>query len=637
MRLLPLTRRGAFCLAGALTLPRGTAAQPGPGRFVALGYHELGEDGRGAHWSISEGRMAQHLAFLRHEGWSFVGIDALLAARDGRRPLPARAVLLTFDDGYDDDYTRVLPLLRAFEAPAVFALVTSWMEAPAGGSFDYDGQPMPRARLITWAQARQMQASGLCEFASHSHDLHRVVPGNPQGNMQPAAVTRIWDVRSRTHETDSAWARRVEADLVRSSGVIARHLGRRPRAMVWPYGRFNEEAVGIARRLGMPVSFTLEPEPGRVDRLGSVGRHLMTGDPGVGALERLMRFEEAPRERVLHVALDALHDEDPARAARNLDLLIERVARLAPTHVHLEAFADPDGDGVAEATYFPNRHLPMRADLFNRVAWQVATRAGVRVFAAMPGLAFGMGGAADLVLPQGGGAPAAGRLRRLSPFAARARALIGEVWEDLAKHAAFGGIVFGADAALAEDEDANPAALAACRAAGLPDDIARIRADAQAAAHWAALKRRALVDLTAEIAERARRWRAPLVTMRAIHAAPVLDPAAAPAFAQALPDFLAAYDRTLVTADAWRGRDAVLRALHARVAGEAQGIARTVFMLPARDPRPVPAARLRDGLRLLQRLGAHHMGWSPDDALAGAPAADVVGEAISARSFPFRR
>ena len=45
-------------------------------------------------------------------------------------------------------------------------------------------------------------------------------------------------------------------------------------------------------------------------------------------------------------------------------------------------------DGVAEALYFPKRHLPMRADLFNRVAWQLMARAGVKVFAWMPVLAF---------------------------------------------------------------------------------------------------------------------------------------------------------------------------------------------------------------------------------------------------------
>lgn len=645
MRLIPLTRRGAFSLAGALALPRGSRAQPGPGRFVALAYHEIGEDGPGRHYSTSESELVQHLSFLRQDGWHFASVDDLLAARDGRRALPEKSVLLTFDDGYDDYATRVVPLLRAFRAPAVFALITSWMEAPEGGSFDYGGTATPRSALISWGQAREMQASGLVEFASHSHDLHRGVPANPQGNSQPAAVTRIWDA-ARGYETDAAWTRRIEEDLRRSSDIMARRLGRRPRCMVWPYGRYNEEAIAIARRLGMPVTLTLDPEPGRTDRLGAVGRLLTMGDPRVRDIARMMRFGAPVRDRVLHVDLDHVHDEDPAQAARNLDALVARVARLGPSHVYLQAFADPDGNGVAEALYFPNRHLPMRADLFNRVAWQLMTRAEVKVFAWMPVLAFAIGGERDLVISARHGGPDPEQYRRLSPFSARARGWVGEIYEDLAKHAAFDGLLFHDDAFLSDFEDAGPDGLAACRAAGLPGDIAAIRADAAAMVRWTAMKTDALVAFTQDLAARARRWRTPLRTARNIYAQPVLDPAAETWFAQSLPAFLAAYDRTAVMAmpfmEQARDPDAFLRRVFARIAAQPEGIAKTVFEVQAADwrsrpARPVPATTLRAQLRLLQRLGAHHMGWYPDDFIRGLPEPEVVMDAISARSFPWRR
>lgn len=648
MRFLPLTRRGAFSLAGAMALPRGSRAQPGPGRFVAIAYHEIGEDGRGRHYSISESELVQHLSFLRHDGWHFARTDELLAARDGRRPLPEKSVLLSFDDGYDDYYTRVFPLLRAFRAPGVFALVTAWMETPAAGTFDYGGQATPRSALMSWAQAREMQASGFCEFASHTHDLHHGVPANPQGNVQPALVTRIWDARGGTYETDAAWTRRIESDLARASGIIGSRLGRRPRVMVWPYGRYNLEAVGIARRLGMPVAMTLDPEPAHAGQLGTVGRLLTMGDPRVADLARMMRFDEPVRERVLHIDLDAVHDENAAQAARNLDALIERVATLGPSHVYLQAFADPDGDGVADAMYFPNRHLPMRADLFNRVAWQLASRAGVKVFAWMPVLGFRLGGDAELVLSVRGGAaaPDPEQYRRLSPFSPRARDWILALYEDLAKQASFAGIVFHDDAFLSDHEDANPAALAACRAAGLPGDVAALRADPAARAAWTALKTRALIDLTLAAADHARRWRAPLMTARNMYAEPVLNPAAEDWFAQSLPAFLGAYDRTAVMAMPYMERardpDAFLRRIFAQVAAQPGGVAKTVFELQAADwrhrpARPVPAATLRAQLRLLQRLGAHHMGWYPDDFVRGRPEAAVVRDAISARSFPYRR
>ena len=61
---------------------------------------------------------------------------------------------------------------------------------------------------------------------------------------------------------------------------------------------------------------------------------------------------------------------------------------MQPKSVYLQAYADPKGTGVAESVYFPNRHLPMRSDLFSRAAWQLNTRANVQVYAWMPVLAF---------------------------------------------------------------------------------------------------------------------------------------------------------------------------------------------------------------------------------------------------------
>jgi biofilm PGA synthesis lipoprotein PgaB len=117
--------------------------------------------------------------------------------------------------------------------------------------------------------------------------------------------------------------------------------------------------------------------------------------------------------RVVQVSLDAIHDADPAARERKLSSLLDRIEVLKPTHVYLQASTDLDGDGVADAAYFPNRHLPLRVDLFNRVAWQIASRVDVKVFAAMP--------VSGLRLPE---------------------ASVTEIFEDLARHANFEGLLF---------------------------------------------------------------------------------------------------------------------------------------------------------------------------------------------------
>jgi biofilm PGA synthesis lipoprotein PgaB len=264
----------------------------------------------------------------------------------------------------------------------------------------------------------------------------------------------------------------------------------------------------------------------------------------------------------------------------------------------------------------------------------------------MPVLAFPPRDASELVVSSRSGAPDPDRPRRLSPFDPRVRERIGEIYEDLAKHAPCAGLLFHDDAVLSDFEDASPAGLAALRDAGLPADIAAIRADPALMARWKAMKTRALVGFTQDLHRRALRWRAPLKTARNLFALPVLDPGSEAWFAQSLPAFLAAYDRTAVMAmplmEGASDPDAWLRRLHAAIAAVPGAIPKTVFELQAVDwrstpARPVPAATLRAQLRLLQRLGAWHMGWYPDDFLRGHPDAAVVADAIGAASFPVRR
>ena len=92
------------------------------------------------------------------------------------------------------------------------------------------------------------------------------------------------------------------------------------------------------------------------------------------------------------------------------------------TTVYLQAFSDPDGNGVADALYFPNQYLPVRDDIFGRIAWQLQTRAGVEVYAWMPVLAFDLRNKvkdAEYVIDSRTGKPSKESYLRLPPIIVR--------------------------------------------------------------------------------------------------------------------------------------------------------------------------------------------------------------------------
>ena len=218
--------------------PLAAAEQPWvQGQFLALAYHDVEDDDPDqAFLSVRTDRLAEQLAWLRANGYQAVTVDQILAARQGGKALPDRAVLLSFDDGYRSFYTRVLPILKAYQWPALLAPVGVWMDTPANQRVDFGGSPEDRKRFLNWDEIREISRSGLVEIAAHTNASHYGALANPQGNTEPAAAIRAYDAQTRRYETEAQFNARMGGDVAAITEKIRRATGKKPRVWVWPYG-----------------------------------------------------------------------------------------------------------------------------------------------------------------------------------------------------------------------------------------------------------------------------------------------------------------------------------------------------------------------------------------------------------------
>jgi biofilm PGA synthesis lipoprotein PgaB len=597
---------------------------PAVPKLIVLAYHDVRDDVSDAGDRDSDATSTDHLIadfdWLYANGYHMVSLDDVIAASHGERPLPDKAVLLTFDDGLESFYTRAYPLLRAYHYPALAALVGAWIDMPSGEKMDYNGGTCDRSCFLTWNQVHDMQASGLVEFASHSYDLHHGITGNPQGNQMPAAVTLAYDGHTGTYESKEQYTARIRADFRRSADEIAAQTGHRPRAIVWPYGAYSQVATDAARLEGMEISLSLSSDLPALEAGQTIPRLLLSDNVSVIRFAWLIRHQgQRDPVHAVQIDLDYVYDPDPAQQERNLSRLLDRIKRLKPTQVWLQAYADPQGDGLVRQVYFPNRHLPMRADLFSRVAWQLRTRAGVKVYAWLPVLSYRFPSAVDLPTL---GHPDSGKDRdpvRLAPWDPKVRQMIGDVYEDLAMHADEAGLLFSDDAFIRDTDDLGP---------------------------WdkltAAQRTDKLIAFTQELSERVKRWRPQVRTARNIYARPVLQPDAEAWFAQSLPAFVAAYDMTALMAmpqlDKAADNLAWYRRLAKAVAAQPGGLDRTLFELATHDWQTgaaVPTGDVTARMRLLQAAGARNIGYYPDDFVRNHPGLEAIRPSISDAVFPY--
>jgi biofilm PGA synthesis lipoprotein PgaB len=617
--------------------------------FISLCFHDVAADvDRSDKFSMTTDRFVALLTWLRQHNYQPVSIDDLLQARQGVKPLPDKAILLTFDDGYQGFYSQVYPLLKAYRYPAVLAVVGSWLDAASSETVDYGGKIVPRDKFLSWPQLREISQSGLVEVASHSYNGHRGAPANPQVNLQPALATRLYSVDTNSYEDHTAYIARVRADLETNNRLLKQKLGIRPRVMVWPFGKYSLPGVEIARQAGMEVAMGLADGPGNTERLTSVNRFLIQGSTKLSDLTwQIQHLQTKDPQRVVQVDLDYVFDPDPQQIERNLDILVERIKAMQISTVYLQAFADPDGDGVADALYFPNSYLPVRADLFNRVAWQLMTRAGVHVYAWLPVLSFATSEQDLLVqtwnLKEQKAAPDPKAYKRLSPFVTEVRTMVQEIYRELAMNANFDGLLFHDDALFSDLEDAHPAAMAWRREKSLTDDPQALWNSDDEMRRWARLKTEYLIEFTQDLTDVVKEYRPEIKTARNLYARVVLDSTGELRFSQNLELFLQHHDYTALMAMPYleEADDAEtwLRELVTAVDLLPGGLKKTIFELQSIDwnqPKtPLPTSTLVRHMRLLQGLGAVNFGYYPDDFLTDHPAAEQLHPAFSLNTMPF--
>ena len=106
--------------------------------------------------SVTPALFESHLKYLTDAGYHAITLDDLLYALAQGRELPAKPVILTFDDGYEDNYTNAFPLLQKYNMVGHFFIIS-----------DFVNQERPG--YMTWPQIEEMAAAGQ-RFGSHSRD-----------------------------------------------------------------------------------------------------------------------------------------------------------------------------------------------------------------------------------------------------------------------------------------------------------------------------------------------------------------------------------------------------------------------------------------------------------------------------------
>lgn len=187
---------------------------------IALMYHSVVPGAGTPDWryAVSMQRFRAQLDLLQNEGWHAHRLDEL-----GDKPLPPRSVVITFDDGYQDNFA-------AFEELARRGMTASWfmVSRDIGRNAGWHDSDSPQLPLLDAGQLREMHAAGM-EIGAHSH-THR-----------------------RLTECDDAT---LSAELTQSKASLEALLAAPVTSLAYPYGAHDDRVVEATRAAGYHAACT---------------------------------------------------------------------------------------------------------------------------------------------------------------------------------------------------------------------------------------------------------------------------------------------------------------------------------------------------------------------------------------------
>src|SRR5258708_13427283 len=178
----------------------------------------------GVQWFVPPEKFEQEMSFLSAGGYHTISVDSYAKAlQDPQVELPSRAVVLTFDDGYDDAYTQAYPILKKLGLSGTFYVITGQVGKPG---------------YLTWDQISEMQANGM-EIAAHTISHPFLTQLNP--------IRAFWEI----------WVSRV---------TLSSRLGMPVTTFAYPYNDHNRFVTLLPRLAGFTSACIVAYHAGDVSK-----------------------------------------------------------------------------------------------------------------------------------------------------------------------------------------------------------------------------------------------------------------------------------------------------------------------------------------------------------------------------------
>ena len=204
-------------------------------------YHNiLKSNARSSKFIVTENQFEEDLKYLKEKGYNTVVMEDLVAYVYDNKPLPEKPIVLTFDDGYYNNYVYAYPLLKEYGYRGVLSVIGYYTDL-----YTENGEKNENYSHVTWDDIKEMSSSGVIELQNHSYNLHSTDKGR-NGS------------KKKKGESTAEYKKVLTEDLKKLQTNFEEKMNQTPSTYTYPFGSVSEASYDIIKEMGFKCSLSCE-------------------------------------------------------------------------------------------------------------------------------------------------------------------------------------------------------------------------------------------------------------------------------------------------------------------------------------------------------------------------------------------
>lgn len=206
---MALIKKILIIIAVVILIAVGSFAVWLPGQYAVpiIMYHNVAQSDTIKSNTVDPNVFERHMAYLKKHNFNVISFNELIQLTRAKKPIPKKSAVITFDDGYEDNYTSAFGILKKYEYPAIMFVPSDLI-----GNEGY----------LTWAQVREMADNGI-SFGSHTRH-HVYLPDLTEAEQKD--------------------------EIFESKRILEQRLGRSINYFAYPIGGFSDTIKSMVRNAG---------------------------------------------------------------------------------------------------------------------------------------------------------------------------------------------------------------------------------------------------------------------------------------------------------------------------------------------------------------------------------------------------